>query len=144
MGHYTFRWPYPGTEVYVTGTFDNWAQSVKLDLTDNGFSKKVELPDNEKIHYKVCDSLRFSAFRRFCIFPFLRFVALPNDISSPTFCVRRHGTFTSKIVPPAKGVLVVRRLGALPLRNRSHRAQRHTPSANGRVGLEVASEGVVW
>ena len=46
----------------MTGTFDNWAQSVKLDLADNGFSKEVELPDNQKIHYKVRRSRCFSAF----------------------------------------------------------------------------------
>ncbi|KAL1961244.1 hypothetical protein VTO42DRAFT_3190 [Malbranchea cinnamomea] len=52
MGYFTFRWPHPAQQVYVTGTFDNWAQTVKLDRTDHGFSKEVELPDDKKIHYK--------------------------------------------------------------------------------------------
>ncbi|OJD18517.1 hypothetical protein AJ78_01433 [Emergomyces pasteurianus Ep9510] len=31
-------------EVYVTGTFDNWARSVKLDRTADGFRKDVPVP----------------------------------------------------------------------------------------------------
>lgn len=47
--------PHPANEVYVTGTFDNWSRSVKLEKTaDGAFSKEVELPDtNAKVHYKV-------------------------------------------------------------------------------------------
>lgn len=43
------------TEVYVTGTFDDWAMSVKLDQKDgNRFEKLVELPQvDENIYYKV-------------------------------------------------------------------------------------------
>lgn len=43
------------TEVYVTGTFDDWAMSVKLDKKDGDrFEKLVELPQvEENIYYKV-------------------------------------------------------------------------------------------
>lgn len=43
------------TEVYVTGTFDDWARSVKLEKKDgNRFEKLVELPQaEENIYYKV-------------------------------------------------------------------------------------------
>lgn len=43
------------TEVYVTGTFDDWAKSVKLEKKDgNRFEKLVELPQaEENIYYKV-------------------------------------------------------------------------------------------
>ena len=45
---------HPATEVYVTGTFDDWARSVKLEKKANYFEKLVELSAaNEKITYKV-------------------------------------------------------------------------------------------
>ncbi|EDN08988.1 predicted protein [Histoplasma mississippiense (nom. inval.)] len=43
------------SEVYVTGTFDNWSRSVKLERSTNGFRKDVEVPSiGGKILYKVC------------------------------------------------------------------------------------------
>lgn len=46
---------HPANEVYVTGTFDDWARSVKLEKKGDHFEKLVELPlSNEKIFYKVC------------------------------------------------------------------------------------------
>ncbi|ODV82666.1 carbohydrate-binding module family 48 protein [[Candida] arabinofermentans NRRL YB-2248] len=49
---YTFEWPsIDASEVYVTGTFDNWSKSCKLDKNESGFSKSIELP-GEKILYK--------------------------------------------------------------------------------------------
>ncbi|KNG51671.1 carbohydrate-binding module family 48 protein [Stemphylium lycopersici] len=57
MGKYTFTWfvtPYPehsANEVYVTGTFDDWRKTVKLDQEDGIFKKTVELP-KEHIQYK--------------------------------------------------------------------------------------------
>lgn len=83
--------PYPARQVYVTGTFDNWAQSVKLDLTDNGFSKEVELPEDQAIHYKVCDSAApFPAFAA----NLLRSLLFNSHFKplSPTLCVRWHMT----------------------------------------------------
>ncbi|KAF2458627.1 hypothetical protein BDY21DRAFT_378416 [Lineolata rhizophorae] len=54
MVSYTFKWGKPASEVLVTGTFDDWAASVKLDKeSDSSFSKTVDLPDDkEKIFYK--------------------------------------------------------------------------------------------
>ncbi|KAL9000564.1 MAG: hypothetical protein Q9169_000857 [Polycauliona sp. 2 TL-2023] len=52
MGSFVFRWDRPAAEVYVTGTFDDWAKSVKLDEEGDGFSKKVELPLGQNISYK--------------------------------------------------------------------------------------------
>ena len=44
----------PANEVYVTGTFDNWAKTEKLDPVGTGFEKTVTLPDSSaKILYKV-------------------------------------------------------------------------------------------
>lgn len=44
----------PATEVYVTGTFDDWAQSVKLEKKGDTFEKKLDLAlTDEKIYYKV-------------------------------------------------------------------------------------------
>lgn len=45
---------HPATEVYVTGTFDDWKKSQKLEKVGDGFEKKVALPDaSHKILYKV-------------------------------------------------------------------------------------------
>ncbi len=44
----------PASEVFVTGTFDNWSKSAKLEKVGDGFEKTVTLPDaSEKIFYKV-------------------------------------------------------------------------------------------
>jgi hypothetical protein len=48
--------PYAGaTAVVVTGTFDNWAKTIRLEKTadDDYFSKRVELVLGGKILYKV-------------------------------------------------------------------------------------------
>lgn len=46
--------PHAASEVYVTGTFDDWSKSQKLENTGSGFEKKVDLHNaNEKIYYKV-------------------------------------------------------------------------------------------
>ncbi|KAM0557053.1 hypothetical protein ACHAPJ_005316 [Fusarium lateritium] len=53
MGSFTFKWEHPADEVYVTGTFDNWTKSVKLEKKDNVFTKTVDLKEPEgKIYYK--------------------------------------------------------------------------------------------
>jgi hypothetical protein len=40
--------------VYVTGTFDNWSKSEKLEKGDGIFQKTVTLPNaQDKIYYKV-------------------------------------------------------------------------------------------
>lgn len=44
---------HPASEVYVTGTFDNWSKSAKLENENGVFKKRVELPSAEKaIAYK--------------------------------------------------------------------------------------------
>jgi hypothetical protein len=40
-------------EVFVTGTFDDWTQSVKLEKKGDIFEKTVELPADKKVLYKV-------------------------------------------------------------------------------------------
>lgn len=45
---------HPASEVIVTGTFDNWAQTEKLHKTGDIFQKEVTLPSAaDKIYYKV-------------------------------------------------------------------------------------------
>jgi hypothetical protein len=39
--------------VFVTGTFDDWGKTVKLDRVGDIFAKEVTLPAGEKIQYKV-------------------------------------------------------------------------------------------
>ena len=44
--------------MYVTGTFDDWSKSEKLDKTGDHFAKEVTLPSaDEKIYYKVRDGM---------------------------------------------------------------------------------------
>ncbi|TQW04684.1 extensin-like protein [Cordyceps javanica] len=53
MGSYTFKWEHPAEEVYVTGTFDSWTKSVKLEKRGNIFEKTVNLEiPSDKIYYK--------------------------------------------------------------------------------------------
>ncbi|KAG9185824.1 hypothetical protein G6011_07155 [Alternaria panax] len=44
MGKYTFTWEHSANEVFVTGTFDDWRKTVKLEKEDGVFKKTVELP----------------------------------------------------------------------------------------------------
>ena len=38
----------------MTGTFDDWAKSVKLDRNGETFEKRVDLPESvDKVYYKV-------------------------------------------------------------------------------------------
>ncbi|KAJ5135294.1 uncharacterized protein N7515_004572 [Penicillium bovifimosum] len=47
------RRPYNASEVFVTGTFDDWGKTVKLDRVGDIFVKEVTLPSSEKVHYKA-------------------------------------------------------------------------------------------
>lgn len=52
--------PHDAEEVYVTGTFDNWTKSERLERVGQVFQKTVTLPDDsDKIYYKVSDAFRF-------------------------------------------------------------------------------------
>ncbi|RCK63559.1 hypothetical protein Cantr_09568 [Candida viswanathii] len=52
--HYTFTWPAGPQEVILTGTFDDWSQSLPLvKQTDGSFSLEVPLPgETDDITYK--------------------------------------------------------------------------------------------
>ncbi|KAL4979316.1 hypothetical protein BDW66DRAFT_111565 [Aspergillus desertorum] len=53
MGSYTFRWPYNANEVFVTGTFDDWGKTIRLDRKGDIFEKEVHLPvTGNKVHFK--------------------------------------------------------------------------------------------
>jgi Glycogen recognition site of AMP-activated protein kinase len=55
---------HPAEDVYVTGTFDNWTKSEKLEKKDDIFEKTVALPDaSEKIYYKVRQQFPITLFR---------------------------------------------------------------------------------
>ncbi|KAF2186353.1 carbohydrate-binding module family 48 protein [Zopfia rhizophila CBS 207.26] len=51
MGSYTFTWEHSGNEVFVTGDFDDWKQTVKLEKENGVFKKTVDLPKS-KTQYK--------------------------------------------------------------------------------------------
>ncbi|EXJ73576.1 uncharacterized protein A1O5_03337 [Cladophialophora psammophila CBS 110553] len=54
MGSFVFKWPHPeANDVHVTGTFDDWGKSVKLDKVGDIWEKEVDLPEaDKKIFYK--------------------------------------------------------------------------------------------
>ncbi|KAI1098612.1 carbohydrate-binding module family 48 protein [Jackrogersella minutella] len=53
MGTFLFKWEHPASEVYVTGTFDEWKKTEKLEKVGEHFEKEVTLQDaSEKIFYK--------------------------------------------------------------------------------------------
>ncbi|KAI1446274.1 carbohydrate-binding module family 48 protein [Annulohypoxylon stygium] len=53
MGSFLFKWEHPASEVYVTGTFDDWKKTEKLEKVDEHFEKTVKLQDaSKKIFYK--------------------------------------------------------------------------------------------
>jgi hypothetical protein len=49
----TFREHPEANEVFVTGTFDDWGKTEKLDRKGDFFEKEVQLPNKDKILYKV-------------------------------------------------------------------------------------------
>ncbi|KAJ5941041.1 hypothetical protein N7516_001209 [Penicillium verrucosum] len=52
MGTFTFQWPYNASEVFVTGNFDDWGKTVKLDRVGDIFIKEVTISPVQKVHYK--------------------------------------------------------------------------------------------
>lgn len=54
FANYTFRWRHAGVEVYVTGAFDNWKKSVKLEKRKGIFEKVVKLPKKTHIVQVRC------------------------------------------------------------------------------------------
>ncbi|ODQ65844.1 hypothetical protein NADFUDRAFT_82797 [Nadsonia fulvescens var. elongata DSM 6958] len=57
MCPYTFVWPYEATEVFVTGSFDNWSKSAQLTKESGSWKAVVDLPADKKVLYKfVVDS----------------------------------------------------------------------------------------
>ncbi|KAI0144064.1 carbohydrate-binding module family 48 protein [Hypoxylon sp. NC0597] len=53
MGSFVFKWEHPASEVYVTGTFDDWKKTEQLEKVGDHFEKAVTLPNaSEKIYYK--------------------------------------------------------------------------------------------
>ncbi|EPS29737.1 hypothetical protein PDE_04687 [Penicillium oxalicum 114-2] len=44
--------PHSASEVFVTGTFDDWGKTVQLERVGDVFMKEVSLPLNKKVQYK--------------------------------------------------------------------------------------------
>jgi Glycogen recognition site of AMP-activated protein kinase len=74
-------------EVYVTGTFDNWSKSQKLEKVGDSFEKTVTLPDaSKKIYYKV--RLYFPPPLRY-LSPFPHRFRLARDFKPPSVVQER-------------------------------------------------------
>ena|SRR2546423_10612042 len=83
-GEFNCRTASDADDVYVTGTFDNWSKSNKLEKTAHGtLEKEVSLPMAEKISYKV----QFTRTRVFSSH------ALPRVSHFPCMCFRPRLTF---------------------------------------------------
>ncbi|KIW54063.1 hypothetical protein PV05_06454 [Exophiala xenobiotica] len=54
MGSFLFKWPHPdANDVHVTGTFDDWGKTEKLNKVGDIWEKEVKLPQaDKKILYK--------------------------------------------------------------------------------------------
>ncbi|KAL2149168.1 hypothetical protein VTH82DRAFT_8516 [Thermothelomyces myriococcoides] len=53
MRSYTFKWPHDAEQVYVTGTFDDWTKSERLERVGQVLQKTVTFPDSvDKVFYK--------------------------------------------------------------------------------------------
>jgi hypothetical protein len=46
-----FKWERPAAEVFVTGTFDDWGKTIKLDKV-NVCEKVVVVSSSDKVFYK--------------------------------------------------------------------------------------------
>jgi len=44
------------SDVWVTGTFDDWTKSTQLNKVGDHFEKTIELPLGKKVLYKVRDT----------------------------------------------------------------------------------------
>ncbi|KAI5285800.1 hypothetical protein KEM54_000277 [Ascosphaera aggregata] len=56
MHKHLFRWAGPGKLVIVTGTFDNWTKSTRLERTQDGaFEKELELPAGKTLYKYFID-----------------------------------------------------------------------------------------
>jgi serine/threonine protein kinase len=55
LAPYTFQWTQPATEVFVTGVFDNWTKSIKLEDCGGFFEKTVLLPRTPTMYKFVVD-----------------------------------------------------------------------------------------
>ncbi|KAI5860227.1 hypothetical protein GGS23DRAFT_240557 [Durotheca rogersii] len=86
MGTFLFKWAHPASEVYVTGTFDDWKKTEKLEKVGDHFEKTVTLPDaSAKIFYKVrCNSLAFTSRRPLALPGVALYCVMdPSPASSP-------------------------------------------------------------
>lgn len=86
---------HPAGEVYVTGTFDNWGKSTKLEQEGDAFVARVELPI-EKTLYKVYQILYF-----LCLLPWKISVIADVSVTLPWCflgmrCASYHLIFSCK------------------------------------------------
>ncbi len=57
----TFRWEGGGREVFITGSFNNWAEKIQMTRTGNDFSHTIELPKGQYLYkFVVDDEWRFA------------------------------------------------------------------------------------
>ncbi|KAH7384356.1 kinase-like domain-containing protein [Phaeosphaeria sp. MPI-PUGE-AT-0046c] len=57
LGYHTFTWRYLAKEVFVTGSFDGWSKSVRLNRRGDIFDKGVSLPKMRTTYKFVVDGV---------------------------------------------------------------------------------------
>jgi hypothetical protein len=68
--------PHPGDEVYVTGDFDDWSKSHRLEKVGESLQVTVTFPDDVgKLLYKV------SVVLFFCFYPFVEQPARASTVA---------------------------------------------------------------
>lgn len=75
------------SEVFVTGTFDDWGKTEKLDRKGDFFEKDVQLPNKDKILYKVSP-------HRFCIF-----ISMSWELVASSTSQARNWKFITELLP---------------------------------------------
>ncbi|KAH0845728.1 hypothetical protein AYO21_05937 [Fonsecaea monophora] len=143
MGSFVFRWPHPeANDVHVTGTFDDWGKSVKLDKVGEIWEKEVDLPvADKKIFYK------FVVNDQWIIDPEapqeddgrgnVNNVLLPENIKPKASMVPEAVT-TSSAAPESTTAALA---GQVPLEPKKE-ATEVTPASDSQLNKEAAGSGV--
>lgn len=84
--------PYNASEVFVTGNFDDWGKTVKLDRVGDIFIKEVTISPVQKVQYKVWRLLFFFFLLISRTFTFRLYPSFPS-VDWMAVSLRQQGHF---------------------------------------------------
>lgn len=102
----------------MTGTFDNWTKSERLERVGEVFQKTVSLSGEEKVLYKVsqrCVFLHAIHSFSFLLFPFSSYPAGTPSVKQRQEAFLSHCAEVARASQPKRGVAVVNRRAAVKL-----------------------------